>query len=105
LKVLAPMAGITYGLFCSKLAPKGFDMVTIGGYNIDALTIDAGERIIQRGRSEFYIPLYDISNHIKQQIKIIRENNSWKGMISVNLRSTTPSSIIDISKLPGVDVV
>lgn len=105
MKVLAPMAGITDGLFCSKLAPKGFDMVTMGGYNIDALTIDAGKRIIQRGRSEFDIPLYDISNHIKQQIKIIREHNSWKGLISVNLRSTTLSPIIDISKLPGVDVV
>jgi TIM-barrel protein len=99
------MAGITDGPFCSKLAPKGFDMVTIGGYNVDALTIKAGKRIVQRGRSEFEIPIGDISNHLKQQIKIIKDNNSWKGLVSVNLRSTTPSPIIEISKLPGVDVV
>ncbi len=105
LKVLAPMAGITNGLFCSKLAPHGFDMVTIGGYNIDAPTIKAGSRIIQRGRSEFDIPLKDISGHIAHQIKIVKENKSWKGLISANLRSTTPSPIIEISKLPSVDVV
>lgn len=105
MKVLAPMAGITDGLFCSKLAPHGFDMVTIGGYNVDKLTINAGKRIILRGRSEFDIPLEDQSNYLKQQIKIIEDNNSWKGLVSINLRSTTPSPIIEISKLSGVDVV
>lgn len=105
LKVLAPMAGITDGLFCSKLAPQGFDMVTIGGYNVDHKTIEAGERIIQRGRSEFNIPLEGISKHIEQQIKIIKEDKSWEGLISVNLRSITPSPIIGVSELIGVDVV
>lgn len=47
MKVLAPMAGITDGLFCRKLAHQGFDMVTLGGYNVDTLTIEAGERIIK----------------------------------------------------------
>lgn len=105
LKVLAPMAGITDGSFCSKLALHGFDMVTIGGYNVDSETIEAGSRIIQRGRSEFDVPLEGMSAHIEQQIKIINENKSWKGLISVNLRSITPSPIIEISKLNGVDVV
>lgn len=105
LKVLAPMAGITDGLFCCKLAPQGFDMVTIGGYNVDVSTIGAGERIIQRGRSEFDVPLEDISSHLKQQINLIKEDKSWKGLISVNLRSTIPSPIIEISEIPGVDVV
>ena len=105
LKVLAPMAGITDGLFCRKLAPKGFDMITLGGYNVDAPTIEAGERITQRGRSEFNIPLENISNHIEQQIKVIKENKPWNGWISVNLRSTTPSPVIKVSKLPSVDVV
>jgi TIM-barrel protein len=105
LKVLAPMAGITDGLFCRKLAHQGLDMITLGGYNVDAPTIEVGERIIQRGRSEFDIPLENISNHIEQQIKVIKENKLWNGWISVNLRSTTPSPVIEVSKLPGVDVV
>lgn len=105
MKVLAPMAGITDGLFCRKLAPQGFDMVILGGYNIDTETIHAGEKIIERGRSEFPIPLEDISNHIEKQIKIIKEDESWQGLISVNLRSVTPQPVVDISKIPGVDVV
>ena len=104
-KVIAPMAGITNGQFCRKFAFQGFDMVTIGGYNVDAETIEAGEEIIGRGRSEFNIPQKDIIRHIKEQIKIIREDNPWNGMISVNLRAVTPSPMVDISKLSGLDVV
>ena len=105
MKVLAPMAGITDGLFCRQLANHGFNMVTIGGYNVDRKTTAAGQLIIQRGRSEFNIPLDKIKSHIEQQTHIIRKDNPWKGLISVNLRSTTPSPIIDISKIGGVDVV
>jgi TIM-barrel protein len=99
------MAGITDGLFCRQLANQGFNMVTIGGYNVDRKTIEAGKRILDRGRSEFDIPLENINPHIEQQISIIRKDNPWKGLISVNLRSTTPSPIIDVSKIGGVDVV
>ncbi len=38
LKVLAPMAGISNARFCLKLAPYGFNMVTLGGYNADKPT-------------------------------------------------------------------
>lgn len=99
------MAGITDGTFCRKLAPQGFDMVTIGGYNVDRETISAGHRIIQRGRSEFDVPQKDIISHIDQQTRIIKDNSSWKGLLSVNIRAISPSAIIDVSKLAGVDVV
>lgn len=105
MKVIAPMAGITDGLFCRQLVNQGFNMVTIGGYNVDRKTIEAGRQIIQRGRSEFDIPLNNIISYIEQQTHIIRKDNSWKGLISVNLRSTTPSPLIDISNIEGVDVV
>ena len=105
MKVLAPMAGITDGLFCRQLANHGFNMVTIGGYNVDRKTIKAGQRILHSGRSEFNISIDNIKPHIKQQISIIRKDNPWKGLISVNLRSITPSPIIEISKIEGVDVV
>jgi TIM-barrel protein len=99
------MAGITDGKFCSELAPRGFDMVTIGGYNADERTINAGRMIIQRGRTEFNVPEKDIINHINQQTNIIKDLTDWNGKVSVNIRSTTPKPIIEISKLKGVDVV
>jgi TIM-barrel protein len=105
LKILAPMAGITDGKFCSKLASHGFDLVTIGGYNVDRATIAAGESIIHRGRSEFHVTLRDVISHIDRQIGIIKDGNSWKGMLAVNMRALSPKPIIDISKLAGVDVV
>ncbi|HML05149.1 MAG TPA: MJ0144 family RNA dihydrouridine synthase-like protein, partial [Methanobacterium sp.] len=103
IKVLAPMAGITDGNFCKKIAGHGFDMVTIGGYNLDKETIDAGKKIIQRGRPEFDIKEEDIISSIKNEATIIK--NSWNGLVSVNLRSTTPEKVIQISKLPEIDVV
>jgi len=99
------MAGITDGAFCRKLASQGFDLVTIGGYNTDRATIAAGRSIIQRGRSEFNISPKDIITHIDQQTRIIKEHNPWKGMVSVNIRATSPQPVIEISKLKGVDVV
>lgn len=105
MKVLAPMAGITNGSFCRQLANHGFNMVTIGGYNIDRKTLVAGRKLLKRGRSEFDIPLDEIKNHIEEQTSIIRKDNSWKGLVSVNLRSVTPAPIINVSKMRGVDVV
>ncbi len=99
------MAGITDGRFCSELAAHGFDMVTIGGYNADVETINAGHMLIRRGRTEFNIPESELLTYIKHQIHIIKDRNDWNGMISVNIRSTTPQPLIEISKLTGVDVV
>ena len=72
------MAGITNGKFCSKLATKGFDMVTIGGYNADRKTINAGHMIIQRGRAEFDIPETELITHISQQTNIIKNQADWE---------------------------
>ena len=97
------MAGITDGNFCKKIAGHGFDMVTIGGYNLDKKTIDAGKKIIQRGRPEFDIEEENIVSCIQNEAVIIK--NSWNGLVSANLRSTSPEKIIQISKLPEIDVV
>jgi TIM-barrel protein len=80
-------------------------MVTIGGYNADKKTINAGNMIIRRGRAEFNVPETEIINHINQQINIIKDQTDWNGIVSVNIRATTPQPIIEISKLKGVDVV
>ncbi|MCE5214060.1 MAG: tRNA-dihydrouridine synthase [Methanobacterium sp.] len=99
------MAGITDGKFCRKLSTKGFDLVTIGGYNSDRETILAGKKIIKRGRSEFDVPLGDFKEHITHQTDIIKKDTHWKGMVSVNLRAVTTSPIIEISEINEVDVV
>ncbi len=103
INVLAPMAGITDGNFCKKIANRGFHMVTIGGYNIDKKTIAAGRKIMERGRPEFDVAEEHIVSHIKNEAISIK--NEWDGMLSVNLRSTSPQKIVEISKLPEIDVV
>ncbi len=60
------MAGITDGKFCSKMAKYGFDLLTIGGYNADRNAIDAGLKIIKRGRPEFNIAKEDLYQHIEE---------------------------------------
>lgn len=97
------MAGITDGNFCKKIANQGFDVMTIGGYNLDKKTIEAGRKIIQRGRHEFDIEEDNIIYSIKKEAALIK--NSWKGIVSANLRSTSPKKIVEISKLHEIDVV
>jgi TIM-barrel protein len=98
------MAGITNGAFCRSMAMKGFDMVTLGGYNADHETIEAGCHIWERGRPEFLVEEEDLISVLESQVSVIKELE-WDGMVSINLRSITPDPIIEISKLNGVDVV
>ena len=97
------MAGITDGIFCRKMASYGFDMVTLGGYNADKPTIEAGCSIIQRGRPEFNIDEENLLSSIKKEADIIK--SSWNGTVSANLRSVSFKPIVEISKLPEIDVV
>jgi TIM-barrel protein len=99
------MAGITNGNFCRRMSSFGFDIVTLGGYNIDKPSIEAGCKIIARGRPEFKVAEEDVLSHIKSQVNVVRSQNPWKGKVSVNLRATSPEPIITVSKLDGVDVV
>ena len=50
IEILAPMAGITNGQFCSKMSVYGFDVLTIGGYNVDKNAINAGLKNNQKNR-------------------------------------------------------
>jgi TIM-barrel protein len=97
------MAGITDGNFCLKMAPYGFDMVTLGGYNLDKPTINAGCSIIKRGRHEFNLNEENVIPSIKKEADMIK--NSWNGIVSVNLRSVSFEPIVEVSKLPEIDVV
>lgn len=104
IKVIAPMAGITDSNFALKVIPYGFDVFTLGGYNTDYKTVTAGEKILKRGRSEFIIPLEELYSYIENEINIIK-NRHPEIKISVNLRATSPDSIIAISKINNLDII
>jgi len=97
------MAGITNSEFVKKLIPYGFDLVTIGGYNIDGPTIAAGEEILKRGRSEFKIAEEEIIDHIEKEVNDIK--NDFNVLISANLRSTSVEPIIEVSKIKNLDLI
>ena len=99
------MAGITDGRFCSKMTMYAFDLLTIGGYNADRNAIDAGLKIIKRGRPEFNIAKEDLYHHIEEEVRLIKDQPHYHGEVSVNLRSSSPDPIIEISKIPELDVV
>ena len=104
LKVVAPMAGITDAKFLNKVIPFGFNVATLGGYSLDAPTIEASEKIIQRGRKEFVFPLNETFDHIENEIASIKNVHS-NVKVSVNVRSTTPQPIIDIGNIENLDIV
>ena len=99
------MAGITNGQFCSKMSIYGFDLLTLGGYNADKNAINAGLKIIERGRPEFNINENELYHHIKEEIKLIKSHNNYNGQVSVNLRSSSPNPIIEISKIKELDII
>ena len=50
------MAGITDANFLNKVIPYGFNVATLGGFNLDKPTIKASKKILERGREEFHFP-------------------------------------------------
>jgi TIM-barrel protein len=99
------MAGVTDGKFCRGMINYGFDLLTLGGYNAEKGSIDAGLKIIQRGRKEFHVEEHDLVNHITSEAKYIKDGSNENIGVSVNLRAITPDPIIKISKIPEIDVV
>ena len=104
LKVVAPMAGITNADFLNKVIPYGFNVATLGGYSLDNPTIEASQKIIERGRKEFVFPLDTIFNHIENEVLSIKKvHNDVK--VSANVRATTPQPIVEIGKIEDLDIV
>ena len=98
------MAGITDAEFLNKVIPFGFDTATLGGYSLDAETIEASEKIIKRGRNEFHFLQDEIIGHIKKEVNLLKEQHP-DDKVSVNVRSTTPQPIIEVSKIDNLDIV
>ena len=103
MKVVAPMAGICDSNFLLKLVPYGFDVLTLGGYNIDKDTILAGDKIIKRGRKEFNYPLEEIFSKIKYEADNIKNNSN--ALVSCNVRSIQPENVVKVSRIESVDIV
>lgn len=98
------MAGITDAEFLNKVISFGFDTATLGGYSLDAETIEASEKIIKRGRNEFHFLQDEIIGHIKKEVNLIKKQHP-DVKVSVNVRSTTPQPIIEVSKIDNLDIV
>lgn len=97
------MAGICNSDFLLKLVPYGFDTLTLGGYNVDSLSIEAGSKILERGRKEFHYLEDEIYNVIESEVYKIK--NSSSSCVSANLRSVYPDEIIEISRIKDLDIV
>ena len=103
-KVVAPMAGITNAEFLNKVIPYGFNVATLGGFSLDSPTIDASQRIIERGRKEFHFPLDEIFAHVENEVDSIKKVHS-DVLVSANVRATTPQPIIDVGNIKNLDIV
>ena len=104
IKVVAPMAGITDADFLNRVVPFGFDVATLGGYSLDNPTIEASQKIIERGRKEFHFPLDEIFSHIEHEVDSIKRVHK-NVKVSANVRSTTPQPIIDVGNIKNLDIV
>jgi len=79
--------------------------VTLGGYNADQSTLNAGQEILARGRPEFDLKPGDLLPYLEEQSFLLKCQDLWDGMVSVNLRALTTDPIIEVSRLKNVDVV
>ncbi|MBQ7928986.1 MAG: tRNA-dihydrouridine synthase [Methanobrevibacter sp.] len=98
------MAGITNSVFLNNVIPYGFDVATLGGYSLDAPTIEASKKIVARGRKEFDFPLEEIFSHIESEVASIKKVHS-DVKVSANVRATTPQPIIDVGNIKNLDIV
>ena len=98
------MAGITDADFLNKVIPYGFDVVTLGGYSLDEKTIEASQKIIERGRKEFHFELDEIIPHIESEANKIKKVHPGV-CVSANVRSTNPEPIIEASKIKNLDII
>ena len=92
------MAGITDAAFLNKVIPYGFDVATLGGFNLDEPTIEASRLILERGRKEFHFPQKLIFSHISSEASLIK-NQHPSVKVSANVRSTTPEPIIKLIEI------
>lgn len=98
------MAGITDAEFLKKVIPYGFDVVTLGGYSLDEKTIEASQKIIERGRKEFHFKIDEVIPHIENEVNSIKRNFP-DVCVSANVRSSIPEPIVQASEIKKLDII
>jgi len=91
--VLSAMAGINNADFAKKHR-VGFAI--LGGFNADRATNEAALKALKRGRKEFVFkePLKGIESELKKM-------EDFKGVVGVNIRSSTIEGYLAAAKLAG----
>jgi len=88
--VLAAYAGRNDGAYCRDLGALGLGMVTIGGLSVDDVAKSQTKKMIERGRSEFFV--HNHEDYIREQVAIARESEA---LVAVNIRSATVGGYLD----------
>ena len=89
--VLASMAGLTNSSF---VISRSVGLAILGGYNLDAPTIDAAKELVKKGRSEFAYE--EPTPVIENELGVMSTINMKAG---INARSTTLEPLIAIAEL------
>jgi TIM-barrel protein len=89
---LAPMGGMTDSEFANQYAADA-GLVTLGGYNLDARTQEAGSRMAARGREEFISE--DPLGLIENEIRSLKTGSA----VAVNVRSTTIEPLLEAAAI------
>ncbi len=106
MNVLSAMAGINNGEFTKKFTNKNVDIITLGGYNSDIETLNAGIKNTQNNRKEFLNDLSSLNDDICNEVqRICNYNPKWKGLISVNLRGTNHESFKILENNKDIDIL
>ncbi|MGA3198104.1 MAG: methanogenesis marker 9 domain-containing protein [Halobacteriota archaeon] len=89
--VLASMAGLTNSSFATS---RSVGLAILGGYNLDAPTIEAAKELVKKGRSEF---AYDEPTPvIENELGVMNTIDMKAG---INARSTTLEPLIALAEL------
>lgn len=87
--VLSAMAGINNANFCNK---QKASLVILGGFNADKEAMNAGKRVMARGRKEFIFE--DPLEGIEEEIRKIKGKK-----FAVNIRSSSLDGFIEAARL------
>ncbi|MCS7118643.1 MAG: hydrolase [Archaeoglobaceae archaeon] len=87
--VLSAMAGINNAEFCKKHKAS---LLILGGFNADKGAMEAGKKVIERGRKEFIFE--DPLDGIERELKSI-----YGRKFAVNIRSSTLDGYLEVARL------
>lgn len=91
---MAAYAGRNDGAFCRDIGAFGLGMVTIGGLSVDDVAKSQTKKMMERGRSEFFV--HNHEDYIREQVAIAQESGA---LVAVNIRSATIEGYLDAASV------